>query len=532
MLLGCDSSDNEAKSNGATDSPYENPKNFTFRVYENSTDPVFNIFDSIVNKEDAFEAILGYDEALFGYDETTGDIFFLEVPNYDLPKDDDFDNDYVLKLDLNSGEREITLTIKILDVEEDFPDDNFHELTPWTTYRGNAQHTGYVPMRIDENSISLLWVKQTDFSMNAIVAYGDLAFVSEFEDASRIVSGDPYKDPSVLAVDILTGDIVWERSHDEFHQNSPSLPNAGDSFAPPAYSDGKVYIGSYSSHSFLSKSSGYKFLALDASNGSVIFENEDFSPVMNFPVTPHDGVVYFREAAPSDPTYTGTQRIVGLSETSGALEWIFDLYSTPYFNSEFTAVPTLTDNRLFIAATIGGTRYYKFDLERQELESTFLFSCGDDGEFVADQSPLNAIPYISENSLIYATDDCVASFKPEFSTLGGESKWLTLQKEARYYDIYADQDNIYAISATGFDVFNRAGGGKKSSYKYANYAYKSAILTQDHLLISQRNQTIIVRLSDLEQVGNLSYGGNISLTDDGYLLISGNRFYSAYRVVN
>jgi len=98
-------------------------------------------------------------------------------------------------------------------------------LQEWSTYQGNAAHTGYVPVTLDPGVFAERFniLVGGGIELNPVIPSGELVFLSEkgwFE---------PQK---LYSVRVLSGTKVWE------HDFGPI-----NSLDPPAYFDGKVYMG-------------------------------------------------------------------------------------------------------------------------------------------------------------------------------------------------------------------------------------------------------------------------------------------------
>ena len=159
----------------------------------------------------------------------------------------------------------------------------------WTTYQGNAGHTGYVPVTLDTDKFRELWVAP-------VMAGAVLNPVTE-GDGNVFVSTNAYFGKQFLAVlDIHTGTPQWSRDFGQVQ-----------SVHPPAYADGRVFLttGGHED-SFL--------WAFDANTGTVLFRttyanqwSRYFAPVVV------EGAVYM-----AGGYYGGMYRF---SATDGAQAW-------------------------------------------------------------------------------------------------------------------------------------------------------------------------------------------------------------------
>jgi outer membrane protein assembly factor BamB len=143
-------------------------------------------------------------------------------------------------------ERSASTTLTIL--ARTTPD--WSQATEWTTYQGNAAHTGYVPVTADAGAFRELWVA-TPFgsvALNPVTVGGGRVFAStnSYFGANAQWAG---------ALDAQTGAVQWSRSFGDIH-----------GVHPPAYGDGSVYVTtSGHENSFLWR--------LDAATGAVRFRS-------------------------------------------------------------------------------------------------------------------------------------------------------------------------------------------------------------------------------------------------------------------
>jgi hypothetical protein len=115
----------------------------------------------------------------------------------------------------------------------------------WTTYQGNASHTGYNPVAMDTHVFQELWTKPvSSAALNPVTAGDGKVFVT---------TNAYFGIQQAKSLDARTGAELWMRDFGSIH-----------SVNPPAYADGTVYL----------QTGGHEdsFLyALDAASGSVRF---------------------------------------------------------------------------------------------------------------------------------------------------------------------------------------------------------------------------------------------------------------------
>lgn len=117
--------------------------------------------------------------------------------------------------------------------------------TEWTTYQGNASHSGYVPVTVDAGAFKELWTTAIgSAALNPVTA----------GDGRVYVSTNAYFGTQIAtALDVHTGVVLWSRDFGPIH-----------SIDPPAFDNGTVYL----------QTGGHEdsfFWGLDAATGSLRF---------------------------------------------------------------------------------------------------------------------------------------------------------------------------------------------------------------------------------------------------------------------
>jgi hypothetical protein len=97
-------------------------------------------------------------------------------------------------------------------------------LQPWTTYQGNAAHTGYVPVKLDASQFTKAWntTLPMGLSLQQVTQANGVVYASQ----NGYFSGQ-----GLYALSSTTGSILW----------GVSFPNTF-SVNPPAVDSGKVYV--------------------------------------------------------------------------------------------------------------------------------------------------------------------------------------------------------------------------------------------------------------------------------------------------
>jgi outer membrane protein assembly factor BamB len=120
---------------------------------------------------------------------------------------------------------------------------------PWTTYQGNALHTGYVPVTLDASQFTKSWSVPIGDSGAA------LQQATEADGMVYVSQSGYFSDQGLYVLNAQDGSVLW---------NLP-FPNIF-SVNPPAYDNGKVYIQT------VNNSGDTWVRAYEASSGTQVFQ--------------------------------------------------------------------------------------------------------------------------------------------------------------------------------------------------------------------------------------------------------------------
>jgi hypothetical protein len=97
-------------------------------------------------------------------------------------------------------------------------------VSPWTTYQGNALHTGYVPVTLTAAEFKRAWSKA--------VGTGEvLNPVTEADGMVYVTNQSYFQDAGLFVLSAKDGSMLWSTSFPDIY-----------SVNPPAYDDGNVYL--------------------------------------------------------------------------------------------------------------------------------------------------------------------------------------------------------------------------------------------------------------------------------------------------
>lgn len=156
-------------------------------------------------------------------------------------------------------------------------------LVPWTTFQGNAAHTGHVAASFSPASFNTRWARYGDAGSK-----GDIAHSVATINGMTIAS---YRNYQVSAISEDSGTVVWEQKLPAPGTTIPGNTN------PPAVANGKVHVST----------TGYEntfMWALDLNTGVILAQHAMQS----------QWVVYLAPTAHGNGVYTGSGYYGGMSK--------------------------------------------------------------------------------------------------------------------------------------------------------------------------------------------------------------------------
>lgn len=166
----------------------------------------------------------------------------------------------------------------------------------WTTFQGNPQHTGYLPMQVNPQKFHVLWRKQlAETTDTGWYVTQDAAVTEKMIYVTLQDFASSYAE--LTALETSTGKIAWQIPFDY------SL-----GISAPAYTDDKLFITSWQ------QGSGEKLRAYKAQTGKLLFTTPISSLSLSLYGTPvaTDTIVYA-------PTNSATHAI---NTTTGRPTWV------------------------------------------------------------------------------------------------------------------------------------------------------------------------------------------------------------------
>ncbi|MBW2478592.1 MAG: DUF2012 domain-containing protein [Deltaproteobacteria bacterium] len=360
-------------------------------------------------------------------------------------------------------------------------------LPVWSTYQGNASHTGYIPIKLKPQHFTEGWTK------NIAVDELDIESVElnpvTAGDGKVFVTTAGYFGPNLaMALNSATGETLWSYDFGDIH-----------SIHPPAYHNGSVYI----------QSAGHddSFLwAFDAEFGGVLFNPAPYGNQWSryYAPTIYDGNVYV-----AGGHYGGAYGFDGIT---GEELWFADLNQydqwTPAVNEEHVIAYTgLYTPQLTVLNRLTGVVEFSIP----------------DPNFVWDGWSMNLAPVLGgQNNVIAIHDGRIISFDLVSKDIGYE-----IREEAGDFSGQPSlaEGIIYAV----FEGFLRALYESDGSFIEEWQPWQPPqdesivtpmIVTDNLIFVSTASTTYAVDLASQTEVWSYPAGGHLALSDEGILFIA------------
>ena len=349
---------------------------------------------------------------------------------------------------------------------------DWSEAVEWTTYQGDAGHTGYNPVSMDPDVFQELW--------SATVSTAALNPVTAGDGKVFVTTNAYFGVQDAKALDARTGAGLWSRNFGNIH-----------SVHPPAYANGTVYLQT-GGH-------GDSFLwALDAANGSVRFQ----SPYLN------QWSRYFAPVIVGATVYVAGGYYGGMyafSATEGVQRWFASLNQYDQFT------PAVKDGLVYAYT---GSYQPKLTVADAATGAT-QYEIADPG-FVWDGWSMNTAPTLGGASNVLATN-------------GGRLISFDLQSRSIGYELkssFRGQPTVangvaYVVNGAQVEARNESDGSLLWSWTpAAGQPVGPMIATKNLLLVSTAANTYAVDLATRQQVWSYPAGGHLTLSAQGILFIA------------
>jgi outer membrane protein assembly factor BamB len=362
-------------------------------------------------------------------------------------------------------------------------------LPQWSTYQGNAAHTGYVPISLNPENFSEGWTRDVieAVPLNPVTAGDGKVFVTTVG----------YFGPNVaMALDSATGDTLWEYDFGDIH-----------SIHPPAYAKGSVYIQSAGQlDSFL--------WAFDAESGELLFKT----------AYGNQWDRYFAPTIYDDNVYAGGGYYggaYGFNAASGEELWHVELNQcdqwTPAVNEEHVIAYTglydydlYSDSQLTVINRLTGVVDFIIP------DPNFKWNGG-----IMDLAPVLG----SQNNVIAIRNGRIINFDLATRVIGWE-----IPKKEEEEGAFSGQPSlakgiIYAVYEGYLHARNESDGSFIWEWPPPDESIDESIdapmiVTDNLIFMSTASTTYAVDLASHTQRWSYPSGGQLALSDEGVLFIA------------
>jgi len=342
----------------------------------------------------------------------------------------------------------------------------------WTTYQGNATHTGYNPVMMDVSVFRELWSKNVSTAaLNPVTAGDGKVFVT---------TNAYFGIQQARSLDARTGTELWMRDFGAIH-----------SVNPPAYANGTVYL----------QTGGHEdsFLyGIDATTGTVRFRSAYGNQWSRY----YAPVVIGTSVYIAGGYYGGMYRFHSLE---GIQRWFANLNQYDQF------VPAVKEGLVYAY-----TGSYSPKLTVADTATgAVVYEIADPG-FVWDGWSMNQAPALGGASNVLATN-------------GGRLVSFNLQSRSIGYTIPANFRGQVSVANGMLYVVNNGQAEARSETDGSlqwlwippeGQVTGPVIVTKNMLLVSTAANTYAVDLSTHQQVWSYPAGGSLALSAQGILFIA------------
>jgi hypothetical protein len=342
----------------------------------------------------------------------------------------------------------------------------------WTTYQGNASHTGYNPVAMDTRVFQERWSK--------IVSTAALNPVTAGDGKVFVTTNAYFGVQQAKSLDAQSGAELWSRDFGAIH-----------SVNPPAYANGTVYL----------QTGGHEdsFLyALDATSGAVRFRSAYLNQWSR----------YFAPVIVGSSVYLAGGYYGGMyafNATDLSQRW----FATLNQYDQFT--PAVKDGLLYAY-----TGSYQPKLSVADAATgTIAYEIADPG-FVWDGWSMNTAPTLGSASNVLATNGGrLISFN-----LGARSIGYALQSSFRGQPTVAN-GVVYVVNGTQVEARKESDGSLQWAWTPPEGQPTGPMIATKNLgLVSTAANTYAVDLASHSQVWSYPAGGHLTLSAQGILFIA------------
>jgi outer membrane protein assembly factor BamB len=358
-------------------------------------------------------------------------------------------------------------------------------LPQWSTYQGNADHSGYVPASLNPNEFSEGWVRDVigSAALNPVAAGDGKVFVTTLG----------YFGPNVvMALDSATGEELWTNNFGNVH-----------SIQPPAYANGTVYIQStnHQNDSFI--------WALNAESGEIIFQTAYENQWDRY----YAPTVYEANVYIGGGYYGGAYAFNGISGE--------ELWNADWGNQYMQWTPAVNEAHVITYTGLNDPQLTVIN----RLTGVVEFSIPDPN-FEWDGWSMNLAPVLgSQNNVLAIHDGRLISFDLTNQSIG----WQMPQElgDAERFSGQPSLANgiIFAVYDGYLRALNESDGSFLEDWlpwqpPSSETIVTPMIVTDNLIFVSTESATYAVDLESKTEVWSYGAGGHLALSDEGVLFIA------------
>jgi hypothetical protein len=345
--------------------------------------------------------------------------------------------------------------------------------TEWTTYQGNARHSGYVPVTVDASTFRELWVATpaSTIALNPVTTGDGHVFASTqaYFGAQKL-----------FALDLRSGSVVWTKDFGPIH-----------GVHPPAYASGTVYV----------TTSGHQdsyLYAFDATNGTPRFRSSYGNQWSRYYAPVVIGNAVFMAGGGADGMYRFA--------TDGTQNWFF-------LTNQYEEWSPAVENGVVYAYT--GSYAPKLDAV-DAATGKAIYSVPDPG-FSWSGWSMNLAPAIGEaNDLLVTNGGRLISFDLQARSIRWE------QKSAYSGSVAVANGLLYVLNNNSQIEVRRESDGSAVGLWIppSGNARGPVLVTKNLFFVSTTDATFAVDVGTRKQVWSYPVGGALALSSQGILLIA------------
>ncbi|HEY2584588.1 MAG TPA: PQQ-binding-like beta-propeller repeat protein, partial [Tepidisphaeraceae bacterium] len=353
----------------------------------------------------------------------------------------------------------------------------------WTTFQGNAGHTGYVPGTFSPYYRSILWSTTLQNASIADMSVGD---------GGLYLSSDPYYGvaylPSLFALDPATGAPKWDVALGRYAYTTGT-----------AYSDGAVFVQTTDDFT-----TGNDYLwSFDAASGAMNYkETLPGSNENNPSPTVADGNLYMDEGG----------GLMSVSVATGAVNWS----GTPYSFDGWT--PAVTSAYVYSYTGSGFTNPVTGQFKIMDRLTGQVLSIASDPGFVWKNWSTGTVALGSNNDAFVTQAGRLLCFSTQ---IGGGLNWVLNDQYTG--PVIVANGVLYVDDANTLVALSEATGAKLWSWSLPNGGFVTDPIATDNILfVGDETSTYAISLATHQVLWSVPESGVMALADNRLFIAGPN----------